>query len=299
VDDLVHSGSQKGTPIISLGAPILSLETTRLEAVSLGLNKASFGSTGAPIAAGHEGTSVDLAKLPNQATTGAKVVDEASCPGCAVEAPGLSRGSKDLFNEIAREKRERKATKADDAKVPEFLWEEHMLQDCPTPWVVEESTRLRQAMVLLHTRMLNWWKRRVARSFLAWVKREYPELAEVNVAHTPVVIYDGHRYDWRRGKGKNENLDGLRDYNTWWKSRMLVAHADLLPGADAVRRAAESSWWNWDDGSRPFHWRWPRWYQGTIRDGLEVHFQGKKLAYRKAQRCSPEQDARQKMREKL
>ena len=31
--------------------------------------------------------------------------------------------------EIAREARERKATKADDAEVPIYLWEEHMIND--------------------------------------------------------------------------------------------------------------------------------------------------------------------------
>jgi hypothetical protein len=204
-----------------------------------------------------------------------------------------------VLNEIARGKRERKATKANDAKVPEFLWEEHLLQDCPTPWVVAERTWLRQAIVLLCTRMLKWWKRRVARSFLAWIKRENPELAYAKGAHAPVVSYDGHRYVWKSGDGKNDNLDGFCEYKKWWKSRMLVANADLRPGADAIRRAAKSSWWNWNDGLRPFHWRWPRWYQGTIQDGLKVHFQGKKPAYRKAQRCSPEQDTRRKMREKL
>jgi hypothetical protein len=141
--------------------------------------------------------------------------------------------------------------------------------------VVVERTRLRQAIVLLHTRMLKWWKRRVARSFLAWIKIEYPELAKAKGAHLPVVIDNGYRYVWASGDGENENLDGFRGYKNWWKHRMLVAHEDLRPGVDAIRRAAESSWWNWDDGSRPFHWRWPHWYQGTIQDGLKVHFQGK------------------------
>ena len=35
---------------------------------------------------------------------------------------------------------------------------------------------------------------------------------------------------------------------------------------------SEATWWEWAGGSRPFHWRWPDFYQGTIRDGLRVHF---------------------------
>jgi hypothetical protein len=80
--------------------------------------------------------------------------------------PGCNRGTKELLHEIAREKRERKATKADDADVPEYLWEEHLLNDCPTPWILQERTRLRRAIRLLRARMLKWWKQRVTRSFL-------------------------------------------------------------------------------------------------------------------------------------
>lgn len=46
---------------------------------------------------------------------------------------------------------------------------------------------------------------------------------------------------------------------------------DLAAAADAIRRGANSTWWEWDDGSRPFHWRWPKEYQTTIRDGLPVY----------------------------
>jgi hypothetical protein len=49
-----------------------------------------------------------------------------------------SRGTKEVLEEIAREKRERKAArKPDGALVPEYLWEEHLLHDCPTPWVLK------------------------------------------------------------------------------------------------------------------------------------------------------------------
>ena len=32
---------------------------------------------------------------------------------------------------------------------------------------------------------------------------------------------------------------------------------DLVPGADVVARATNATWFEWDDGSRLFHWRWP------------------------------------------
>jgi hypothetical protein len=47
-------------------------------------------------------------------------------------------------------------------------------------------------------------------------------------------------------------------------------------GGDAVARSAASTWWNWEDGSRPIHWRWPVEY----RDGLPVPFLHTMLPYR-------------------
>jgi hypothetical protein len=61
----------------------------------------------------------------------------------------LTSGTKEVLHEIAREKREGKATKAGDADVPEYLWEEHLLNDCPTPWVLQERTQLRRVIWLL------------------------------------------------------------------------------------------------------------------------------------------------------
>jgi hypothetical protein len=307
-----QSGGQKMTPFVSeelktyFEGIVESQSTTRLPpddvdcaGIPEGSYHASGGSLKAPDSKCSGKEASDSAKAPGEATGDKRVDDKPSGVKGGGAAPDLSRGSREVLNEIARKKRKRKAIKADDAVVPEFLWEEHLLQDCPTPWVVVERTRLQQGIVLLRTRMLKWWKRRVARSFLAWLKREYPALKEAETYHVAVVRYDGNRYVWTSGNGETGNLEGVRGYKQWWKERMLLANADLRPGADAVRRAAESSWWNWNDGSRPFHWRWPRWYQSTIRDGLKVHFQGKKPAYRKAQRCSPDEATRRKMREKL
>jgi hypothetical protein len=57
---------------------------------------------------------------------------------------------------------------------------------------------------------------------------------------------------------------------------------------DCITRAAESSWWDWLDVSRPFHWRWPEEYQKTMRDGLKLWHKGKPPTYMQPQR--PESD---------
>jgi hypothetical protein len=181
---------------------------------------------------------------------------------------------------IARGARQRKATKSDDAEVPEYLWEEHLMQDGPTPWNVKttDMVQLRKGVKLMRHLMLGWWKNKVTRSFLLWAGARYKEIAEVDMWADKVlggrtkpatknnigVTSQGSTYGW--------SVDGKEEHHIWWRKRHASLGKDLEAGADAVERAANSSWWTWDDGLRPFHLRWPPWYMKTIRDGLEVHF---------------------------
>jgi hypothetical protein len=181
------------------------------------------------------------------------------------------------------------------------------MQDGPTPWNVKttDMVQLQKGMKLMRHRMLGWWKNKVTRSFLSWAGVRCEEIAEVDRWANKVsggrakpvtknnieVTSQGSAYGW--------SVDGKEEYCTWWRKRHASVCEDLEAGADAVERAANSSWWTWDDGSRPFHWRWPPWHMKTIRDGLEVHFQSDKPTYRKPQRDSPDDDTWERMREKL
>jgi hypothetical protein len=80
-------------------------------------------------------------------------------------------------------------------------------------------------------------------------------------------------YQWKRSLQKM--VEG---------SASVMTYEDILPASDAIACAAKSSWWTWDNGSTPFHWRWPTHYQNVIRDGLKVYFQHKPPRHRKAQR---------------
>jgi hypothetical protein len=55
---------------------------------------------------------------------------------------------------------------------------------------------------------------------------------------------------------------------------------ELMVGGDAVARLAASTWWNWEDRSRPIHWRWPEEYCSIICDGLPIYFLQTMLPYR-------------------
>jgi hypothetical protein len=99
------------------------------------------------------------------------------------------------------------------------------------------------------------------------------------------------RYEWTK--------EGRDRYKVWWKDRLIKTHEDVIPASDDIARAANSSWWNWDDGSTPFHWRWPLHYQRVIRDGLKVYFQERPPRYLQAQRDIPDKEVKKKVIEKL
>ena len=48
--------------------------------------------------------------------------------------------------------------------------------------------------------------------------------------------------------------DMYNRYQNWWMTRWVKARKDIHAGRDAITRATNSSWWNWDDGSHPFFW---------------------------------------------
>ena len=74
-------------------------------------------------------------------------------------------------------------------------------------------------------------------------------------------------------------------YQERWKQHILLTHSEWMNGSDALIRALRSSWWEWDDGSAPFYWRWPAWYQVYIRDGIAFPFRKTPPKYMVPQRA--------------
>ena len=52
---------------------------------------------------------------------------------------------------------------------------------------------------------------------------------------------------------------------------------DLNEGRQAVENAAESSFWDWDNGSFPYFWRWQPEIKGDLRDGTSLWVYENKL----------------------
>jgi hypothetical protein len=107
---------------------------------------------------------------------------------------------------------------------------------------------------------------KVMRCFFAWFSNEY----HFRVKHKKVAVWNGTKYSWNE-KHKSQ-------YRYYWSS--IWGHQDndqrksLLAACDCIERAANSSWWDWEDGSIPFIWPWSVEYQDQIRDGIPLWYPG-------------------------
>lgn len=119
--------------------------------------------------------------------------------------------------------RNAKATKADDAAVPEYLWDRNL-----TPVL---DLTITKALIVLRGFTLCWWTCYIEAEIFVWFRKQ-PLKAEISK-----FLY---------------NDDSCKQ-----QPRTLC---DWLAGMDCLNCSRHSEWWDWADGSRPsrpFYWRWP------------------------------------------
>ena len=75
--------------------------------------------------------------------------------------------------------------------------------------------------------------------------------------------------------------------------------ADFAKGSEAIRRAAETTWWKWDQGSALFFWRWPGEYMERAWDGLKIFFVKPPPTYLTPQRDIVDKDVKARVKAKL
>jgi hypothetical protein len=76
---------------------------------------------------------------------------------------------------------------------------------------------------------------------------------------------------WRRSLtaeacGWLRNVGGANGKESFARNREVLA--------DCITRAANSTWWEWSDGSRLFFWRWPEVWRLEARDGARSYRTG-------------------------
>eukprot|EP00536_Pseudo-nitzschia_multiseries_P001613 jgi/Psemu1/3728/gm1.3728_g len=152
----------------------------------------------------------------------------------------------ELVNTVSDE-----AVKADNASVPEYLWNHRIAKKLMQHWKSIQLLAMSQAGPIpgkpplqLHEaldRLRFKWALKQIRSFcLAFWKCKVK-----------------------------------RDFLTWFQAQGLDHSKDkeiFLNGLAARQKANKARWWNWDNGSSTFFWRWPSNYQTIARKGITPMF---------------------------
>ena len=88
-------------------------------------------------------------------------------------------------------------------------------------------------------------------------------------------------------------------YCSWMRLIQRGRAADFAKGSEAIRRAAETTWWKWDQGSALFFWPWPGEYMERAWDGLKIFFVKPPPTYLTPQRDIVDKDVKARVKAKL
>ncbi len=158
--------------------------------------------------------------------------------------------------------------KADDAAVPVHLWDAMWLlrrSQCGLPpledgwgkpFAQEELSglpRWRWSLQRIRDKMfIVLYRRRVMRSFCEYARRFMRQSSSV-------CLRGGVVWWSRRRHGYEWTPNGRHMYKEMWLRQRPteVISSTMESGREAVTRAIQSTWWDWDCGSSLFFWRWP------------------------------------------
>ncbi len=138
------------------------------------------------------------------------------------------------------EDRNKLASKADDALVPEHLWDVTLVPDL--------NSKGRRAITYFRALALRCWKCHVRKDFISWFLQKHKTLQR---NRETVLTFDS--------------------WNSKFRSHLQVnpeARKDWVGGRDCVGRCCNASWWEWCDESRAHFWRWCPEYRSHVRDGV-------------------------------
>ena len=150
---------------------------------------------------------------------------------------------------------------------------------------------------------LRWWRRSLIRGFKTWREKHLPQIQHqlprpYQLVETEYITKTGvveMRYVWRGGeRGRLRYTSQLRTLRSCQEGK-----ASFEVGYDGIRRAAESSWFEWLEGSAPFFWNWPEKYQKGIRDGQPHFMTGEFGVFLRAQKKQRDAAKHEKMRAKI
>ena len=206
----------------------------------------------------------------------------------------------ELFSNLQLQSIAQSAVKSDDAMVNTKIWLQHFLDEGGLleggrflSSLPSDSTVMNRSMDVLRQMCLVWWKRQLLSEYRRYLLERFEPWRKYSrrLSAAMVVLCHNGRYVW--------TPSGHTLYKEWWQNRILLTHSEWMKGCDALLRALRSSWWEWEDGSAPFYWRWPKWYQGHIRDGISFPFSRPAPRYMQPQRSVNDTRRRQLIINKL
>ncbi len=169
-----------------------------------------------------------------------------------------------VMTDECRLKRNQVAVKHDDAPIPEYLWDEALVEfkglSLPPNW--------ERLVATLRQKLLARWKRNVRTSFFTWLKSHFAAIGQYKPEKC--VKWNGQQYEWSSWSG----------YHGDWKFVRSHAPDSMAAARDCIGRAAHASWWKWDEGSRPFFWRYKEEFMVDLRDGVQPWLNGKMPKYK-------------------
>lgn len=149
-----------------------------------------------------------------------------------------------------------KAAKDDDARVPVELWNSFLFRHHRPHETYSPDVHGKALDVIRHKFALRVYRRRTTRSLCRYLRTTYGE-------------------DWRLLRARSAVGDVTGGESALEK--------DIKIGLEGLRRIIYGSWWEWDNGSTLYFWRWPAMIRNQVRDGVKVFIEGKLPSYRKRQ----------------
>ena len=183
------------------------------------------------------------------------------------------------------------AARPDDAEAEAEDWDRWMVENfhpsathqpmvCTGVYHAEHHPRLFDAMRQLLVRR---YRLNVTRSLMKYLARTYYPGRVVRVSVSSLTVTT------------------VNKWATVFREKVQPElFTDKEVGRDAVSRAANCTWWDWDAGSTLYFWRWPKRVQQAVRDGTKLFVIRSKLPrYMKRQRWPKDPDQLEKLRSKL
>ena len=142
-----------------------------------------------------------------------------------------------------------KAVKADDAEAEDKLWNKLMFTRCLN---IDYDHKVHAPILdwIREKCIMKWYRISIFKSFMRYVRKEY--------GNDMVDAYLYSRSSIISGKRKKCS-DKIREMEK-----------DIIAAREVMYRCCESTFWEWDAGSRLIFWRWPKSFQKEARDGTPI-----------------------------